>query len=152
MAFIPFKKMQERVDVDLADSDSSFFWALMYYGEFLTKVTVAALVSAVKEERDRHRYRLIHCLVRADSIGDWNQALDDLLIGPASQYIDHLARDHKRQLTRNVSTFLRHLQVEISGVLVRFASSISWRRGPAPTPPGFFKAWQGCAVADAVVC
>jgi len=102
MVFIPFKKMQERVDVDLAESDSALFWALMYYGEFVTKLTVAALVSAVTEERDRHRYRLTHRLVRADSIGDWNKALDDLLTGPASQYIDHLAREHKRQLTQRV--------------------------------------------------
>ena len=62
------------------------------------------------------------------------------------------ARRGNRIAKRNVSTFLRHLRVEISEVLVRFASSISLMRGPAPRPPGFFKAWQGCAVAGAVVC
>ncbi len=38
---------------------------------------------------------------------------------------------------RNVSTCLRHLLVEISVVWTRFASSLSWMWGPAPTPPGF---------------
>ena len=52
---------------------------------------------------------------------------------------------HVRDLLalRNLSTILRHLQVKISEVKVRFASSTFWKRGPAPGPPGLFKAWQG---------
>jgi len=38
---------------------------------------------------------------------------------------------------RNMSTCVRHLLVEISVVRTRFASSLSWMWGPAPTPPGF---------------
>ncbi|MCH7687531.1 MAG: hypothetical protein IH899_12760, partial [Planctomycetes bacterium] len=102
MKFVPLVKMLERVCVDRQDSDTTYFWCLMYQGEFLIKLVVSALVSAVTEERDSHHYRICCRLVRADGIGEWTQALDDLLTGPASQFLDQLARDEKRELTQRV--------------------------------------------------
>ncbi len=41
------------------------------------------------------------------------------------------------EASRNVSTCMRHLLVEISVFWTRFASSSLWSWGPAPKPPGF---------------
>ena len=45
---------------------------------------------------------------------------------------------------RNVSITLRHLRSEISEWKFRFGRGFL-RRGPAPEPPGFLKAWLGCS-------
>jgi hypothetical protein len=43
---------------------------------------------------------LEHQLVRSDGLGDWGKALEDALIGPASQYLLNEAREEQRELTR----------------------------------------------------
>jgi hypothetical protein len=77
--------MLARVDRHGGDSDLSLFNELLYAGEFLIKVTTAAFVAAIENDRESHRYRLLHGLVRADGVGDWTRALDEVLTGPASQ-------------------------------------------------------------------
>jgi hypothetical protein len=100
--FLPWKKMRDRIAIDQSDSDPALFLTLMYYGEFLTKLTVAGLLAAVIDDRDRHRYRVAHRLVRADGIGDWSLALDDILAGPASQHLDHSVHAERTELTQRV--------------------------------------------------
>ena len=81
MKFKPIDKMLEQVEIQKDISDAAYFNALMYTGRMLLKVTVAALVAAVDEGRDRHRYRLKYRLVRADSYGTWCEVLDEILTG-----------------------------------------------------------------------
>jgi hypothetical protein len=104
MKFLPFDRMWERVEVARQDSDTSLFLNLMYFGEMLLKIVASGLVSAIQEDRDRHRYRQLHRLVRADSIGEWAAVIEDVLTGPASQFLTPAARTEQRELTQKCKT------------------------------------------------
>ena len=95
--------MLEQAENEKSDSDAAYFDALMYAGEVVMKLTVSGLVAAVQDDRERNRYRLEHELVRADSLGTWAAALDDVLTGPSSQFLDHTARETQQDLTQWVS-------------------------------------------------
>ena len=95
-------RMWERVEIARQDSDTAQFLHLLYSGEMLTKLVAASLVAAIADDRERHRYRLLHRLVRADGLGEWVQALDQILIGPASQHLNPDARDAQQQLTQKL--------------------------------------------------
>lgn len=96
--FLPFERMRERLRREREESDYALLQVLLYFGEFATKLTCLGLLACLPEEREGHRYRLMHRLVRAEGIGEWVQALDDLLTGPASQYLPEPARALQNQL------------------------------------------------------
>lgn len=100
MAFILVDRMWERVQVARQDSDTQLFHTLLYFGEMLCKTVAAGLVSALVDDSDRHRYRQMHRLVRADSLGDWAAAIEDMLTGPASQFLTPAARIEQQELTQ----------------------------------------------------
>lgn len=100
MPFKPIEKMLDRVAIAKSDSDTSFFYELLYLGEMIVKVTTAGLVAAVSDDIDRHRYRQIHRLVRAESLGEWSQVIDEVLTGPASQFLTSTAKEEQRELTQ----------------------------------------------------
>jgi hypothetical protein len=91
--------MQDRVLYARNESDTAYFYSLLFYGEMLTKMVTLGLVSALSDDVERHRYRLFHRLVHADGLGDWPSVLDDALTGPASQHLLLPAREEQRQLT-----------------------------------------------------
>jgi hypothetical protein len=95
----PIAQMSQRVRGAREDSDVAYFFDLLYMGEMLLKITTVALVACIEDDRERHRYRLEHDLVRADSLGGWASALDDALKGPASQVLAAGARNIRRELT-----------------------------------------------------
>src|SRR5690349_20081936 len=101
--FVPIDMALERIRRAKGDSATALFFELLYFGEFLAKLTVAGFVAAVQDDRDSHRYRLQHKLVRADGIGEWAQALDDILAGPASQFLLQEAKEDRRVFTERVS-------------------------------------------------
>ena len=102
MSFLPVERMWERVDIAREDSDASLFFTLLNFGELITKITIAGLVAAVLDD-EGHRYRQLYRLVRADGLGEWDQVLDDVLSGPASQFLLPEAFEEKRQLMQKVS-------------------------------------------------
>ncbi len=85
MKFRPFDRMWEQIEIRKDISDEAYFNALMYMARMFMKVTVAALVTAVNDGRDRHQYRLKYRLVRADSYGEWSSTLDEILTGVTAQ-------------------------------------------------------------------
>jgi len=88
MAYIvPLKKMVERVELARQESDTALFFSLLLLGEMLVKTVAAVMVSLVRDDRERHRYSLLHTAVRADSLGAWSTILDDVLVGPSAQHI-----------------------------------------------------------------
>jgi NB-ARC domain len=87
MTFLPLARMLDRVNRYGSDSESQLFTELLYAGEFIAKLTVSAFVAGVEDDRENHRYRLTHNLVRADGIGDWARTLDEVLTGPPSQHL-----------------------------------------------------------------
>ena len=92
---LPLVRMLERVDRARDDSDTALFYDLLSLGELVVKLATAGMVAAVQEERERHRYRLEYDLVRADGLGDWVEALDDVVTGPASVHLAPEARPYQ---------------------------------------------------------
>jgi hypothetical protein len=101
-SFRPFDRMRERLTVARGESDTAYFFALLYWGEMLAKTITATMVAAIRDDPDRHRYRLLHQLVRADGVGEWANVLDEALVGPASQHLLASARDEQQELTQRL--------------------------------------------------
>jgi hypothetical protein len=100
MKHVILKKGWDRVSIAKQDSDTSYFYSLLFIGEMLTKIVVAGMVAAIKDDRERHRYRILHRLVRSDGLGDWVRALNDALTGPASSHLIDDARVEQADLTQ----------------------------------------------------
>lgn len=96
--------MWERIEIAREDSDVALFHDLLYMGEMVTKVVTAGLVAALADDRDRHRYRQLHRLVRADSLGEWTGVMDEVLTGPASQFLLTEALQEAKELTQKVGS------------------------------------------------
>ena len=103
MEFLPFQLMNKRISQDRTDSDVAVFYGLMLKAELLVKLTVAGLVSAIRDDIDRTRYTHIARLARADGIGEWADVLDRVVTGPASQLLAPGIRDTQNQLMRRES-------------------------------------------------
>jgi tetratricopeptide (TPR) repeat protein len=99
MGMISIDKMWERIEIARQDSDTSLFFTLMYFGEMVVKIVGAGLIAAIDDDRERHRYRQEHRLVRADGIGDWPSTIDEILSGPAAQILNEQSREEQRELT-----------------------------------------------------
>ena len=95
----PITMMLELAESEKEESDAAYFNSLMYLGEMATKLTVLGLLAATTDDRDRNKYRIEHTLVRANGIGDWAKALNDILTGPVSQSIHDSAQPTTRSLT-----------------------------------------------------
>ena len=68
----------------------------------ILKLTVAAFVAAIEDDTNAHRYGLVHSLVRADGIGEWAQALDEVLSGSASQQLALSLSEARKVFTERV--------------------------------------------------
>lgn len=99
---LPLRLMLDRVDRHGSESDSSLFAELLYAGEFVLKLTVAAFISAIEDDRENHRYRILHGLVRADGLGEWSRSLDEVLVGPTTQHLSPDFSDYRKIFTERV--------------------------------------------------
>ena len=91
----------KRVERGKLESDFTYFVDLMLAMEALAKTMVLGVIAAVGDDKDRHRYRLEHQLVKADGMGDWGKAIEDALVGTASQYLILEARKEQIELTKH---------------------------------------------------
>ncbi|MER7314612.1 MULTISPECIES: NB-ARC domain-containing protein [Streptomyces] len=98
-AFLPVNRMLERANLARQESDTAYFFDLLYLGEMLVKVLAVELLAALQSDRERHRYAAVSELVRAESIGRWAELLDQLASGPASQHLVPAGRDSQRAIT-----------------------------------------------------
>lgn len=94
------EQVLKRADLAKSDSDFTYFHDLLLAAEALAKAVTVGMLAAVVDDKDRNRYRLSHALVRGDGLGDWGQAVEDILTGPASQYLHADAYTEQAQLTR----------------------------------------------------
>lgn len=102
MSFEPVQRaLDQRLKRAREDSHSALFQELLNLGEMVTKVVTAGLVSAVADDRDGHRYRQAHRLVRADGIGEWAQTINEVVAGPTSGFLLPEARVEQRELGQN---------------------------------------------------
>jgi hypothetical protein len=102
MDFLPIDRMWERIEIAREDSDMSLFMNLTYMAEMILKLLVAGLTAAINNDRERSRYGVIYKLVRADGLGDWAAALDDILTGPPAHSLTQDASFISRELTEKV--------------------------------------------------
>ena len=94
-------RLFDRADIAKEDSDFSYFYALLLTGEAMAKTIVLGMISAIENDVNGNRYRLEHKLVRANGLGDWSEAVNDLLSGPASHYLIVDVQQERRELTEN---------------------------------------------------
>lgn len=92
--------LEHKMEVAKEDSDFAYFFSLLVAGEAITKMVTLITASALIPNKDRHQYRILHSLVRASGVGDWSKAIDDLLVGPASQYLAVEYREYQTQITK----------------------------------------------------
>lgn len=95
--------MWHRVQRAYEDSDASAFDTVMEAGELYIKLASCGLVAAIRDDPQRNKYRLTHNLVRANGLGEWTAALDDIFSGPPNQFLFPEARVEVRELTQKVA-------------------------------------------------
>jgi len=100
MAHVAIDQVLQRAESAKSESDFTYFFSLLLAGEAVAKTAVLGFIAAMQDDRDRNRYRLEHGLAKADGLGDWGKALEDLLTGPASQYLMVEARVEQAELTK----------------------------------------------------
>ena len=93
-------QMLGRVEMGKSDSDYTYFSDLLLLAEALGKTVVAGMLTAITNGTDRHRYRIEHGLVRANGLGDWALAIEDILTGSSSQFLLTEAYSEQAQLTK----------------------------------------------------
>ncbi|KJS38445.1 MAG: hypothetical protein VR70_10100, partial [Rhodospirillaceae bacterium BRH_c57] len=93
MKFDPLQRMLDRARRHGEDSDATLFSELLLVGEFIVKVTTAAFVAGIEDDRERHRYTLLHALVRADGVGEWAAKLDEVFTGTAGTHLTPAMHD-----------------------------------------------------------
>lgn len=133
MDFVPFLRMEQRLARDLDESDANYWWSLLYYGELITKVIAAGLVTSIGDDPDRLRYTQVYRLVRASGIGDWAQAIEEVVTGPPAQFLVPLAQESARAVTQKVGTetWQHKAVMSLAEVAVQFDSSVE----PPPSRP-----------------
>lgn len=96
--------MKSRIEASKEDSDLGYFYDLLLYGELLTKTIALYLVSTINEDSERTQYRLEHSLVRANAVGDFSKAIEDIVIGPAAQQLSSAIREYElKELTQRAT-------------------------------------------------
>lgn len=102
MSFLPIQKMMDRVRTNGNASDTELFHELLYAGEFITKISVAAFVAMIEDDRDNHRYGCEHALVRADGIGEWSKTISEICTGTTAQHLSPSVTDIQRTFRERV--------------------------------------------------
>jgi hypothetical protein len=87
---------------DAAEGDVALYHSVLLYGEYAFKVVILTMVSALEIDREGHRYRQLHALVRANSLGEWVRIADETLSGPAAAHVATAARPVFREWTQTV--------------------------------------------------
>src|SRR6266496_2502528 len=97
--FLPVIRMLERAEVARHESDTSYYFELLYLGELIIKVLVIEVLACIEDEPDQYRHALEYRVVRANGIGEWADALDEALTGPPSQHLTQAGRESQQAIT-----------------------------------------------------
>ena len=92
--------LKDKTENSKSESDFAYFFNLLVLGEAITKIIALVLAASLDNDKDRHQYRILHELVRADGLGDWAKGIDDMLVGTASQHLAVEAREFHKELTK----------------------------------------------------
>lgn len=100
MRHVAIEQVLDRAERAKSDSDYTYFFTLLYAAEAIVKTIVLGMVASISDDKDRNRYRLEHLLVRSDGLGDWGRAIEDIVTGPASQFLLSDAREEQVELVK----------------------------------------------------
>lgn len=101
---IMLDKIKSRLESSKDESDLAYFFDLMNYGEFITKIITLYMVSTINDDKERTRYRFEYNLIRANSIGDFSKTIDEILTGPSAQILSSNINDFEfKELTKRAS-------------------------------------------------
>lgn len=102
LLLVPLRRMHERVEVAKQDSDATYYLNLLYLGEMITKVVALTMVSCIDPERDDNSlaYSTQYNLLRADGIGTWSAAIQQLTTAPVYRLLDDHAKSFHTSLTQ----------------------------------------------------
>lgn len=87
ISFAPINLMYKRLEASQTESDVNYFFDLLLMGEMVTKITAAFLVANIDNDKDRNRYRQEYLLIRANSLGDFSSAIDDIMTGTSFSFL-----------------------------------------------------------------
>jgi len=88
----PLRRGWERVDVDLNDSETAGFFALLYLGEMIVKLATVAFCSGLQPDPENRSYAAAQRLVRASGVGEHASVLSEILTGPTYQSLHPAVR------------------------------------------------------------
>lgn len=94
------QQLFSRLDAERSESDTTLFHSLLYFGEAVSKMTVALFVAAIPPDEDRTAYRLLHRLLRSNGLGDWPQSLEQIVMGPPSELLVDEVRNARREYSQ----------------------------------------------------
>lgn len=93
--FVFIDRFLERLHAAQSESDSSYFYDLILLGEAITKITALFLIANINNDKDRNRYRQEYALVRAGGIGDFSNAINEVLTGIPSGFLSSSLSDYE---------------------------------------------------------
>lgn len=96
----PIREMYKRLESSREDSDAYYFYELLLCGEMIVKLVTAGMLASIQDDREHNSYRIAYSLVRANSIGDWVNNLEEVIRGAASSFMLPEARDVQKELTQ----------------------------------------------------
>jgi len=103
MEHVAIEQILQRCERTKEDSDFHFFTTLLYAGEFMTKLVVAGMLAGVRDDTRRSRYGVEYTLVRASGIGEWSEALEQVLTGLCAQFLCTELQPCRRDVMQSVA-------------------------------------------------
>ena len=102
LLLLPLRRMQERVDAAMQDSDATYYLNLLLLGEMVTKLVALTMASCINPESDDNSvaYSTQYNLLRADGIGAWSAAIQQLTTAPVYRLLDDHAKHFHTSLTQ----------------------------------------------------
>jgi len=96
-------RLYEKSEIAKSDGDFAYFFNALVFGEAVTKIITLLVAASLNPDENRHQYQILHTLVRASGAGDWSKALDELLLGTASQHLTVGFQRFQTEMTKKVS-------------------------------------------------
>lgn len=103
---LPLTRMGLRVEAGKQDSDATYYSNLLLLGEMVTKIVTLTMVACIDPERDEDQlaYATRYKLLRADGIGSWAAAIQDLTTAPVYRLLDEHAKGFHTSLTQRFNS------------------------------------------------
>jgi hypothetical protein len=124
-------RMRQRLQLAVDESDALYFHELLYLGELATKLTVLSILASTPEDKERNRYRIEAELAKADGLGSWLQALEELLTGPVSAGLPTALADIRSALINSFKSTAGTWQSVANQELVEVCAAFGHREGSA---------------------